>query len=596
MLAGPVAYYELVRIARKRRTYVLRFLFGLIVLGVINANYPGNYPATVNLNAPRSDPGVISLSDMAEFGQTLFWSIMAAQAALVLLLTPAMVADAIASERQTKTLHYLMASRLTGVEIVLGKLAARLTNLFVFLALVLPIMSLLTLVGGISPASLFLGDAALASAAYFLAGVATFASVMSKRPRDAVGAAYLMTACWLFVPPIAAWSVLLLNEPFAGYAREAVGAINWVWPASPTLLLTDLRVLLGGGANEVWRAAWWMIGSQLVYGTLFVALSAWQLRPAFRRHEGSVGRLTRATRVARRLLPVRRCGDDPVFWKEAYFTPSVGGFSRRLTRVAGLALAGLVVGGVLYESEGAFREVWRNGYGFVDDASFTQREWFNFALRVCSVLLFGIWILWLGRLSAAGFSSEREQDTWISLVATPLEADEILRAKMLGPLRATAPFGVTVVAIWLIGLASGAVHPLGFVAAVAMMGLFIWFVAALGSYISLKSKITWRAQLWTQGILIAPHVCCALPIPSALVLVWFSIWSYSEVHGAFSASTNPADSFAQYFVYYYVVGVVIYSVATFLLTIAAGNGVDALAGRPKRPLGRGSASPLGHKP
>ena len=48
------------------------------------------------------------------------------QAVAVLFLAPVLVAGAIAEEKQRKTLHYLLASRLSSLEIVVGKLAARL--------------------------------------------------------------------------------------------------------------------------------------------------------------------------------------------------------------------------------------------------------------------------------------------------------------------------------------------------------------------------------------------------------------------------------------------------------------------------------------
>ena len=57
------------------------------------------------------------------------------QGIAVLLLTPTLVAGVIADERQRKTLHYLLASRLSSGEIILGKLAARLLHVGVFLGL-----------------------------------------------------------------------------------------------------------------------------------------------------------------------------------------------------------------------------------------------------------------------------------------------------------------------------------------------------------------------------------------------------------------------------------------------------------------------------
>ena len=69
------------------------------------------------------------------------------QEILVLVLTPPLVAGVIADEKQRKTLHYLMASRLSSAEIVLGKLLVRMLYVTVLLGVSLPVLSLLVLMG-----------------------------------------------------------------------------------------------------------------------------------------------------------------------------------------------------------------------------------------------------------------------------------------------------------------------------------------------------------------------------------------------------------------------------------------------------------------
>ena len=64
------------------------------------------------------------------------------------------MAGIIPDEFQRKTLHYLLASRLSSAEIVLGKLGARLVHVVAFVALGLPIVSLLMLYGGLNPANI----------------------------------------------------------------------------------------------------------------------------------------------------------------------------------------------------------------------------------------------------------------------------------------------------------------------------------------------------------------------------------------------------------------------------------------------------------
>jgi len=579
MFAGPVCHFDLVRMARRGRLFALRFAFGLVVLGIVALNYVGQSSPV----GPLSSPGELSIGALAQFGRALCASIMAAQMALVLGLTPALVADAIASERTRKTLHYLLASPLGSLEIILGKLAARLLGVGVYPALALPIVSLLTLIGGISPAGLVLGYLALASTAYVLASLSLLASVLARRPRDAIRAAYSLTAAWLILPPFLDVGTPLLLRRWPEIA-EAIRAVNaWVWPASPLGLVTNARGIFSGGVDELARLVLWMVGSQVVYGTLFTALAAWQLRPSFRRHEGRAGRQTASTRLARRYFPVRPCGDDPVFWKEAFFSSAADGLGHKIARVILIGLLVVAVIGTLVASQAAFGELRDHGYRYENPRFYEQRLALNFGLRFGSAVAMGIGLLWLASQTAAGISSEREQDTWLSLLATPLDGSEILRGKMLGPLRAAAPFGVTLGALWLIGLAAGAVHPLGLLNAIVVVALLAWFTTALGTYISLRSQLTWKARMWTQGILIAPHVCCLLPVPSALILVGISLWSYAELHalGSGTAFGSSIELFLDSG--YFFGGMALYAVAAYFLTRSAFRRFDALADRPRRP-------------
>ena len=69
------------------------------------------------------------------------------------------------------------------------------------------------------------------------------------------------------------------------------------------------------------------------------------------------------------------------------------------------------------------------------------------------------WILALTAVSASSITSEREGDTWISLLGTPLEGGEILGAKRHGSTRRLWPLAVGLLLMWAVGLASGSIHP-----------------------------------------------------------------------------------------------------------------------------------------
>jgi hypothetical protein len=298
--------------------------------------------------------------------------------------------------------------------------------------------------------------------------------------------------------------------------------------------------------------------------------------------------------VRLRLFPRQPCGDDPVYWKEVHVVSRPGGILAQLGRLLiPLILAGLVllVLYIAYEAK-VFQELWGNGYRFHGSGSYREREGFSSVLRIINALVFGFWMLWLGRLAAAAISMEREQDTWISLLATPLDGGEILRGKMFGAIRTTAPAGITVVLIWLIGLALGAIHPLGFLLALVGLVLFAWYATVLGTYFSLISKTTWRAQLWTQTILIAPHLCCYLPLPSPLFMIGIAPLSYSDVHTVIPEllKFNGPWWAICLGVAWVVIGIGIYIYAAYKLTYAVHHQIDIEAGRPRYFLPRKSIS------
>ena len=57
---------------------------------------------------------------------------------------------------------------------------------------------------------------------------------------------------------------------------------------------------------------------------------------------------------------------------------------------------------------------------------------------------------------------------------------------MLGPVLSRLCGALTLIALWTVGLMAGAVHPLGFLAAVTGLAVVAWFFSALGVSRSLR--------------------------------------------------------------------------------------------------------------
>src|SRR5262249_24863607 len=70
----------------------------------------------------------------------------------------------------------------------------------------------------------------------------------------------------------------------------------------------------------------------------------------------------------------------------------------------------------------------------------------------------------------------------------PALRGEILRAKTVGAVWKARWTAGTILGLWSIGLMAGAVHPLGFLAAVLGLGVLSWSHAALGTSVALWSR------------------------------------------------------------------------------------------------------------
>ena len=117
VLLGPVFRAELVRTPRRSRYYTLRVIYGLVLIFLLWANYQNL------LSIAERRGGDPLITDYSDFALTTFTWFASVQLATILMLIPALFGGVIADEKQRKTMHYLMASRLSSGEIVLDKLA-----------------------------------------------------------------------------------------------------------------------------------------------------------------------------------------------------------------------------------------------------------------------------------------------------------------------------------------------------------------------------------------------------------------------------------------------------------------------------------------
>jgi hypothetical protein len=227
--------------------------------------------------------------------------------------------------------------------------------------------------------------------------------------------------------------------------------------------------------------------------------------------------------------------------------------------------------------------MWNEGYSNFGPA----RRDFNVFLRFVSTAIFVLWSLGIASSAASGLTSEREEDTWTSLVATPLTGHEILRAKMIGPVWALRPLAYLMFGIWAMGLSVGAIHPNGVIFCLAELVVFTWFFTALGTAFSLRSKNSTRAlaaTMFTLVFLNGGYLFCCIPLrPNTAAIIGAS------TPAVFAVSLVSEENLRELWRYDQgsmvvgcVLGVLFYGVASVGLTIWTFESFDAAVDRPDR--------------
>ncbi|MGP0066001.1 MAG: ABC transporter permease subunit [Isosphaeraceae bacterium] len=498
MLPGPVFHFELLATARRGRFYTIRAFYAIVLLIILWAIHSSWTSAYEGAELPSSMVNWFAVSALG--------GITIGQEVLVLVLTPALVAGVIADEKKRKTLHYLMASQLTSSEIVLGKLFVRMLYVGVLLGVSVPVMSLLVMLGGIDPWLIVLSCGATLSTAWFLATLSIWVSTIARRPREALFVAYGLEGLWLALPSVVSGTVAT-DWPWVDDVILKIA--SWVGASSPADVIWVVSRGMMSGSIANWEdLIYWMVGLQLVAGVVLATLAAMQLRPIFRRQDDTVrkARGLRALLASRRARSHPRLGDRPMLWKELH-TGGARGFARLVGWLLTLIAGGFLAYYSVWLSLNAFVELWYHGYGGPRD--WVTAEWrlvFHRFLVGVVPLLYLVGVVTVAGAAGASITSEHEEDTWVSLTTTDLTGREIVLAKLLGSLGRARRIWAVIGLLIAVGIGVDSLHWITLPVLALAVAVYGWFAAALGVWISIQLRSTWRAQFLTISALLLANV------------------------------------------------------------------------------------------
>jgi ABC-type transport system involved in multi-copper enzyme maturation permease subunit len=500
---GPVFWYDLVRVARRQPLALWRAGYGLALLAALFVLY-----ATALPHAWFG--GHVAERDATAFANSVFRVFIALQFAAVVLLTPALAANAVAEERGQNTLTFLLSTHLTNREIVLGKLFTRLLVVGMLVATGLPVLALIQFLGGVEPNLVITSFVALAFTSVSLGGLGLFCGVFVRKPQNAAWRAYQILVAFLALSFLSIWywdlpdgprkAAMALGWQQAALAFQAARAsgqpmpviamptpdltsfdrfLDWINTANPYYAYSRLADLQTVGDTLDEALAWVLRDYAIAHGGLALllgGLAVWRLRAVAAKQSAGI---THKRAVVLRPAPHPKIKDRPVLWKELYCEAKPRQrwlamfFTRWFFFVSFLGSFFLIVASATNYGTLMYATLW--------------------LLRYVGTFVVGLLCLRVALHAARSIGGERDRLTLDSLLTTQLTPAEILRDKWWGSFLAGRWLFVWLLVHWGFGIIPFALNPILLPVLVLETLVYAAFAASLGTYCAVRFPTTKQA-------------------------------------------------------------------------------------------------------
>ena len=488
-LSGPIFDKELRVASRRRRQFALRFLYILVLAmfaGVVwlsKVQYQGS--------------AAFVQSRMAEAGKQIVSTIVLFQFCAMQVLAIVMLSSAISDEVYHRTLGTLMTTPISSLQIVMGKLLSRLLQLILLLAISLPMLAIVRVLGGVPWSYLLSSLCITLTAAIFAGSVSLLFSIKNLYAYGVIMRTMFVLACLYFVLPallgVAGFRVLMtlgfVASRSSGTLSQVIPILINLNPFSSMLAIT--QQMLSPGRPAIFSLPLHcgvMLGlSALVLGRSVAVVRKVALRQAV----GISDRRLRIADSSREVNPksaiinpqssaVRRVVGPPVVWKELR-APFIQGIDSRNSYI-GLAMA-IVALVFTYVAGAVTRSL---------DADFTH---------VAYVMLFvSVGALITIVFSATRITMEKESQSWSLLLTTPLSDRDILLGKAISAFRRCLPIWGLLAGHVILFTLAGYIHPAAGLHLLMLVAWLTCFLTGAGLYFSARFARTTSAVVATFAL------------------------------------------------------------------------------------------------
>ncbi len=479
-LTGPIFDKELRVSSRRRRNYVLRFVYLALLTMFIVLVWLSVVQSASRASAARR------IYRMSEAGTAIIATIVWFQFCATQLVAVIMLSTAISDEIYHRTLGVLMTTPINSLQIVMGKLLSKLWQLLILLAISLPLLAIVRVFGGV-PWEFVISSLCITLTAIVFAGsVSMFFSVRSRRAygvilRTLFSGAFL----YAFIPFLMVMGYSQIYGFRGPQPNTLLSVIFHINPFAALMATTEQMMSpMRGGAGIPFFS--WPLHCAIMLGAsaVVLALTIRVVRKvALRQATGEAGvfsksRRKRKSKQASLAAPghdyptsrIRRVRGQAVVWKELKSPLLRGG---KMKAWIGIAFTLLCL----------FTTYWLC-------ADEINEKYLHMTYVVIFVI---IGMVGTAVLSATSITTEKESRSWPILLATPLSGWQIILGKAMGVFRRCLPVWILLgghVALFVI---VGFIH---WIVLLHMLILVVWivvFFTGAGLYFSARFKRTTTA-------------------------------------------------------------------------------------------------------
>jgi ABC-type transport system involved in multi-copper enzyme maturation permease subunit len=260
-LAGPIFDKELRVASRQRRTYALRFVYmaGLSLFLVMQV--------LVYWQRTAGGPSIAHASQMGGMALSAVTAIVWIQFLAGQLLSIVLLSGAISDEIRKRSLDVLLASPISSVQVVLGKLFGRLVQLILLLAVSLPMLAVIRAFGGVPWGAVMSAACITLTAVIFTGALSLFLSAADRNSPNVTAEAIL----WCLI----AWVGIPMGLSFLhwkGYVGASlVEIVSYLSNPFP-MMVRETRMMAAPGARLATLLTSWPMHCIVMLGVSVVIL------------------------------------------------------------------------------------------------------------------------------------------------------------------------------------------------------------------------------------------------------------------------------------------------------------------------------------